>query len=96
MQILVKIKLKLPLKKRPLKLMLKMLLKRRLPRANCQRRRKSLLKPRRLLPMPPLKQMRDFLQNSPQHLLRDVTTTSESEMDRTVKIQSSVISFLPE
>ena len=90
-----KIRTRLPLKKRRLSLKLRKKLKRSLLRAKCPRRRRSSLPPPRLPLMPLLKLMRDFLQNLPQLLLKEEPThgTSESEMDLSNKIQSSVISF---
>jgi len=92
-KMLVKIKLRLLPKKRLPSLRLRLLLKPRLLRVRCQKKRKNLLKPPLPLPMPPLKLMRDFLQNLPQLSPKDTHGTSEFEMHLSSRIQSSVISF---
>jgi hypothetical protein len=88
----------LPPKKRRLSSKPRLKLKRSLLKAKCLKRRRSLLPPPRLLLMPQLKLTRDFLQNLPQLLPKEEPThgTSESEMDLSCKIQSSVISFQTE
>merc|ERR1712046_329835 len=96
-RILVKIRPWLPPRKRRPRLKPRRKPRPRLPRARCQRRRKNLLNHRLQPPMPPLKLMRDFLQNLPQLLPKEnAHGTSESEMDLSCKIQSSVISFQTE
>ena len=80
-KISVKTKLRSPPRKRLPRLRLRLRLRRRLPRPNCLKKRKNLLRPRRPQPMLPLKLMRDSHQNLPQLSNREAHGTSESEKE---------------